>query len=144
MNAWTQWILASVAAVMLLIQGCETTGRAQDAHWVPVAIATISEVVGTWEGLITRSPHRTRARDEDWLRVSIGEDSTLQFASYRTIGVFSGTGRVALEDGKLVTSGERGRVTCALYMAEDGRRMLMITGTARDGLEYSAELTSAK
>lgn len=143
MNGWTQWILASVAAVMLIVQGCETTGPAREVHWVPVAISTISDVVGTWEGLMTRSPHRTRARDEDWLRVSIGEDSILQFASYRTIGVFSGTGRLVLEDGKLVADSERGRVACALYAA-GVQRMLKVTGTARDGLEYSAELTPAR
>lgn len=143
MNVWTQRILASVAAVMLIAQGCETTGPARDAHWVPVAISHVSDVAGKWEGLMTRSPHRTRALDEDWVRVSISEDDTVHFASYRTIGVFSGSGKMVLEDGKLVADSERGRVACVLYAA-GVQRMLKVTGTARDGLEYSAELTPAR
>lgn len=142
MKVWGHWILASVAAVMFMAQGCETAGPARPSQWIPVPIANVAEVAGKWEGLMTRSPHGPR--DDDWVRVSIGEDGTVHFASYRTIGVFSGTGRVVLEDGKLVASGERGRVTCVLYAAAGERRMLKAIGTTTDGLEYSAELTPAQ
>src|SRR5512140_3817453 len=76
-----------------------TTALAASAkpQWSPTAITDIKTIAGKWEGLMIRTP---KARSDDWVRVSIQESGDYDFASYRTIGVFSGKGNFSVKDGK--------------------------------------------
>ena len=55
------------------------------------------------------------AKNDDWVNVSIQDNGDYEFASYRTIGVFSGKGKLAVKDGKAVTQREKGTVTMQLF-----------------------------
>jgi hypothetical protein len=73
--------------------------------------------------------------------MTIGEDGSYEFASFREIGVFQGSGTLRLSQGQLYLEGARGgRATFTLY-ADDGRRLLRADAVARDGQRLTANLT---
>jgi hypothetical protein len=120
--------------------GCETTERPAQPQWVQVPIADVANVAGKWNGVMRRVPPERR---DDWVTVSIAPDGRYQFNSLRTIGVFSGHGEFAVNEGKLLSKSERGTVEAVLY--EGGsQQMLKAKGRAADGTEYTAEVKPAK
>lgn len=124
----------------LVVVACGSLDSSPEVPWVHVPIAEFTSVAGKWEGLLISAP---RSRLDDWVRVVIREDGAYEFASYRTIGVFHGSGTLTLKDGQVTTTTEQGTATCTLYEAI-GRRMLRAHGVNKQGVEYSAELTPAK
>jgi hypothetical protein len=121
--------------------GCEKNmERSTHPQWVQVPIADLSSVAGKWDGLIRVVPHQRR---DDWVTVTIASDGRYAFSSLRTIGVFSGGGQFALDEGKLLSKSERGTVEAVLYEA-GGQRMLKAKGRAADGSEYTAEVKPVK
>jgi hypothetical protein len=121
--------------------GCEKNmERSTHPQWVQVPIADLSSVAGKWDGLIRVVPHQRR---DDWVTVTIASDGRYEFSSLRTIGVFSGGGQFALDEGKLLSKSERGTVEAVLYEA-GGQRMLKAKGRAGDGSEYTAEVKPVK
>jgi len=120
--------------------GCETAERSKPLQWVQVPIADVSDVAGKWDGLMRRIPPDRR---DDWVTVAIASDGKYEFSSLRTIGVFSGHGEFALNDGKLISKSERGTVEASLYEA-GGQRLLKAKGRAADGTEYTAEVKPVK
>ncbi|MGQ0810276.1 MAG: hypothetical protein ACT4OO_03510 [Nitrospiraceae bacterium] len=130
------WLLILLA----WIGGCTGPAPTAAPQRTAVPISDFRTIAGKWEGLMIREP---RSRREDWVRVTIQEDGRFDFTSYRTIGVFSGSGQFSLNEGKVTAHEERGTLTCTLYESH-GRRLLEVTGVAKDGLQYSAELTPAR
>jgi hypothetical protein len=121
--------------------GCEKNmERSSQPQWVQVPIADLSSVAGKWDGLIRVVPHQRR---DDWVTVTIASDGRYEFSSLRTIGVFSGGGQFALDEGKLLSKSERGTVEAVLYEA-GVLRMLKAKGRAADGTEYTAEVKPVK
>jgi len=104
-----------------------------------VGIADFKTVAGVWEGILLGLPN---PRDEgDWVMMTIREDGSYEFASFREIGVFQGSGTLRLSEGQLFLEGARGgRATFTLY-AENGRRLLRADAVARDGQRLTANLT---
>ncbi len=80
--------------------------------------------------------------NDDWVKVSIGEDGAYVFESYRLIGVFRGRGDLKLEQGKAVSSTDYGQLAFALF-EQNETRMLHGDGTSKEGVEYSADLKPA-
>ena len=79
------------------------------------------------------------------MNVSIQDNGDYEFASYRTIGVFSGKGNLAVKDGKAMAQGEKGSVTVQLFTEKTkGENMLKAEGKGKDGISYRAELQKAK
>ena len=109
-------------------------------QWAQVSIADIATVAGKWDGLMRAVPHQRR---DDWVTVTIASDGRYEFSSLRTIGVFSGGGQFAIDEGKPLSKSERGTVEAVLYEA-GGQRMLKAKGRAADGTEYTAEVKPAK
>jgi hypothetical protein len=71
----------------------------------------------------------------------IGENGSYEFASFREIGVFQGSGTLRLSEGQLLLEGSRGgRATLTLY-ADNSRRLLRADAVARDGQKLTADLT---
>jgi hypothetical protein len=71
----------------------------------------------------------------------IGEDGAYEFATFREIGVFQGSGTLRLSAGQLFLEGPRGgRATFTLY-ADNRQRLLRADGIARDGQKLTADLT---
>ena len=123
-----------------LLNGCHTEERPQAPQWMQVPIADLSDVAGKWDGLIRVVPHQRR---DDWVTVMIAPDGKFEFSSLRTIGVFTGRGEFALNDGKLFSKSERGTIEAALYQYGN-QRLLKAKGRAADGAEYTAEVKPAK
>jgi hypothetical protein len=140
----TTWLLTLVllAPTLSACTGQHTTTSRPATGPLPstaVGIADFKTVAGVWEGLLLglASP-----RDEgDWVMMRIGEDGSYEFASFREIGVFQGSGTLRLSQGQLYLEGARGgRATFTLY-ADDGRRLLRVDAVARDGQRLTADLT---
>ena len=140
----TTWLLMLVllAPTLSACTGQHTTTSRPVTGPLPstaVGIADFKTVAGVWEGLLLglASP-----RDEgDWVMMRIGEDGSYEFASFREIGVFQGSGTLRLSAGQLFLEGPRGgRATFTLY-AENGRRLLRADAVARDGQRLTANLT---
>jgi hypothetical protein len=104
-----------------------------------VGIADFKSVAGVWEGLLSGMAGPQSQRD--WVMMRIGEDGSYEFASFREIGVFHGSGTLRLSDGRVLLEGPRGgRATFTLY-AENGRRLLRADAVAHDGQRLTAHLT---
>jgi hypothetical protein len=106
-----------------------------------VAISDMKSVAGRWSGILYGRPGGQRG--QDWVEVAIHEDGTYTVASARTIGVFEGSGKVRLEDGRLTSEGEKARVTFTLYQ-RDGKRFLRVDGTMASGQPLQADLYPAR
>ncbi len=139
MRRWTLTVWILLMLVSVLQWGCESLRPSEEPNWTRASIGDVAEVAGRWEGLMTSAPAAHHLTGDDWVRATIGPDGAYEFASYRMIGVFSGKGTAALENGDLVSRTDRGRILCSLYVA-GGRRMLRVTGVTGDGVELSARL----
>jgi len=140
MQKSVRWWMALPAMLWLLNAGCQPMDGSDKRQWAQVSIADIATVAGKWDGLMRAVPHQRR---DDWITVAIAPDGRYEFSSLRTIGVFSGGGQFALDEGKLLSKSERGTVEAVLYEA-GGQRMLKAKGRAADGTEYTAEVKPAK
>jgi hypothetical protein len=115
---------------------------AEKAQWSPTAITDIKSIAGKWEGIMIRTP---KAKNDDWVNVSIQDNGDYEFASYREIGVFSGKGNLTVKDGKAVGQGERGSVTLQLLTDKTGSQsILRAESKGKDGINYRAELKPSK
>jgi hypothetical protein len=140
----TTWLLTLVLLTSAL-DACtgphSTTSRVAHGPMpsTPVGIADFKTVAGVWEGILHGL---ASSRDEgDWVMMRIGEDGVYEFASFREIGAFQGSGTLRLSAGQLFLEGPRGgRATFTLY-ADDGRRLLRADAVARDGQKLTADLT---
>ena len=140
MRTFAQWRLILPMICLAISYGCQTTEHSEQPQWVQVSIPDVSAVAGKWDGLMRAVPHQRR---DDWVTVAIAPDGRYEFSSLRTIGVFSGHGEFALNEGKLFSKSERGTVEAVLYEA-GSQRMLKATGRAADGTEYTAEVKPVK
>jgi hypothetical protein len=136
MRIFAQWSLTLFIICLAMSYGCETIERTDEPQWVRVPIADLATVAGKWDGLMRRMPP---SRRDDWVTVAIAPDGRYEFSSLRTIGVFSGGGQFTLNEGKLLSTSERGTVEAVLYGA-GAQRMLKAKGRAADGTEYTAEV----
>lgn len=115
---------------------------AEKTQWSPTEITDIKSISGKWEGIMIQAP---KSRTDDWVNVSIQENGDYEFASYRTIGVFSGKGNLAVKDGKAVAQGEKGNVMIQLLTDKTkGQSMLKAEGKGKDGISYRADLKKAE
>jgi hypothetical protein len=140
----TTWplVLALLATVLSACTGQHATTSRPASGPMPstaVGIADFKTVAGVWEGILLGLPG---PRDEgDWVMMRIGGDGSYEFASFREIGVFQGSGTLQLSAGQLFMEGARGgRATFTLY-ADDGRRLLRADAVGSDGRRLTADLT---
>ena len=126
------------------VVGCTTGERPPSVPLESVPVSDFSSVAGDWEGLLAQSPP-IRSRYQNWVHLKIQEDGTFHFESFRTMGVFSGSGRFTLEDGTLLAKSEKGSITARLYRhAGQNDRVLKAEGGSGDGITYHSELTPAR
>ena len=124
-----------------VVLACAVFAASEKAQWSPTAITDIKSIAGKWEGIMIRMP---TSSTDDWVNISIQDSGDYEFASYRTIGVFSGKGNLAVKDGKAMAQTERGSVTIQLFTDKTkGQSMLKAEGKGKDGIDYRAELNKA-
>ena len=120
---------------------CAVFAASEKAQWSPTQITDIKSIAGKWEGIMIRTP---KSKTDDWVNMSIQDNGDYEFASYRTIGVFSGKGNLAVKDGKAVAQSEKGSLTMQLFTDKTkGQSMLKAEGKGKDGISYRAELQKA-
>lgn len=131
--------LCVVIVVLHAILACSSQSSRQSPRWLRTPVTNFKTVQGKWEGLMVRSPHSRL--DEDWVYVTLRDNGAYEFASYRTIGVMSGKGMLALKEGRLVGQSDKGKLTFELYRDPvSDERMLRAQGATADGLDYVAQL----
>jgi hypothetical protein len=140
----TTWvfILVVLASMLGACTGPHSTASRAATGPMPstaVGIADFKTVAGVWEGILLGLPS---PRDEgDWVMMRISDNGAYEFASFREIGVFQGSGTLRLNAGQLFLEGPRGgRATLTLY-ADNNRRLLRVDGVDRDGQRLTADLT---
>jgi hypothetical protein len=130
------WLAGAV-----LLSACASGGRSTAAEpSTPMAIASLKEVTGTWDGLLSGLSTRPSV-DQDFVEVVIKEDSTYDAKSFRTVGVLQGRGTLELKDGVLLLRGERGATGTVRLLSDEGRRQLVVETTLADGRRVTARLT---
>jgi hypothetical protein len=127
------WLLLGL--VGLLAACADAVSRSAE---LTVPIASFASVAGTWEGSWSSTPDR----EADWLRLTIREDGSFDAESYRVIGVFRTSGKLALADGKAVFRGERGNASATLVV-RDSARWLDIEAQTSRGVRTTARLERA-
>ena len=91
---------------------CAVFAASEKAQWSPTQITDIKSIAGKWEGIMIRTP---KSKTDDWVNMSIQDNGDYEFASYRTIGVFSGKGNLAVKRWqKLWRRSEKGSLTMQL------------------------------
>jgi hypothetical protein len=127
------------SVMIIAVQACSSTAPRDTRQWTPTAVTDFKSVAGTWEGILA-GVAGPRA-DEDWVRLTIGETGTYEFATYRTIGVFSGKGQLNLTDGRLTAQSDKGKMALRLFRdASNGEPMLRAEAATGDGQNYQAQL----
>ncbi len=107
-----------------------------------IPITDIKQVAGKWEGVTWAEPRV--ARQDNWVKVAITKEGAFHFSSYRMIGAWLGSGKLRLENGKLVTEPkpDAGNATFKLYES-DGKRILKVKGTTKTDRRQEATLNPA-
>jgi hypothetical protein len=133
--------ISGLVVVVQAALACAVFAASAKTQWSPTEITDIKSIAGKWEGIMIRTP---KSRTDDWVNVSIQDNGDYEFASYRTIGVFSGKGNLAVKDGKAMAQGEKGTVTVQLFTEKTkNQSMLKAEGKGKDGVSYRAELKKA-
>ena len=133
-----------IILVLVAVVGCTAVDRPAPPPLERIAVSDFNSVAGDWEGLMEQVPP-TRSRYDNWVHLKIQPDGAFHFEAYRTIGVFSGEGVFTLEDGTLLASSEKGKISAQLYRhAGRNDRVVRAEGTSGDGITYHAELTRAR
>jgi hypothetical protein len=129
---------ALIIAATLMV-ACSSIGSKEVRQWEPSPATDFKSVAGKWEGLLVRNP---RTPDDDWVTLVISDTGGYEFASYRTVGVFAGKGKLSLTDGKLSAKSEKGgQMTLQPYVDRaSSDRMLKVDAKDSGGYTYSAEL----
>jgi hypothetical protein len=132
-------VVVLVGLVILTGTGCaKPTPPSPPLSTVP--ITDFKSVAGKWGGLVRGLPPRGSSKDDDFVDVEIRPDGTYDFGIYRSVGVFGGTGKLTIEDGRLTLKTERGSSTLVL-LEGDGRRILRANAVMTNGLRLSSDLT---
>lgn len=131
--------LFALASCLFAMAGCSGLDSRSSVPLAPVAIESLQDVHGQWEGTV----RALQSRDTNWVTVNITNRDT--FATYTFAGMgggnpFLGTGRLQLQGGRLLTEGE-GRMLTFTLVEREGVRILSVDGIAKDGKSYHAELS---
>ena len=137
-----RWRVVALVGCLLAVVGCSRFDSHASTSFSPVSIERLQDVHGRWEGPVKA----LESRDTGWVSVNVTNREA--FATYTFAGMgkgnpFLGTGRLLLQDGRLLTEGE-GRALTFTLAKREGIRMLIVDGTGKDGKSYHAELSRAE
>ena len=127
-------------ALLPMIVGCVAAPSVSSP--TAVVIQSLGAVDGTWEGTI----HVIDAADASRVILILADHDTYATYSFAATGEMDplfGDGRLRLQDGRLFS--EAGDRTLTFSLAErKGTRVLLVSGTGKQGQSYVGELERAK
>jgi hypothetical protein len=138
MRPWCR--LLFVLGGVFMLTACATaspTGPGPGSGDAALPITSIDAVKGKWAGVVERT--KPNSRQEDFVELTINDDASFAYSGARTLGMFHGSGTLALADGQLMYQSERGRVTYRLY-DRNGIQVIKVDAESTDGLRYEAVL----
>ena len=118
--------LSSLVLLLLVHGGCASGTANTTARGTPIAVTDVGMVVGRWAGLSDLPGHRN---DDEYVEVTLHDDGTYEATSARTIGFMDAHGRVALNDGRLLITGNSGSNGTATLYSIGGQQTLWIEMT---------------
>ena len=132
----------AIASCVVVMTGCSWSVSQTPTPLNPVAIESLQDVHGRWEGKV----RTLQSRDVAWVTVNITHRET--FATYTFAGTgegrpFVGTGRLKLQSGRLMTDAE-GRTLTFTLAEREGVQVLVVDGIGNDGNSVHAELYRAE
>jgi hypothetical protein len=115
-------------AALLALGACASSGSGGQTAGgggvgAPVTVTDVRSVAGRWAGLMD-SP--APSQDPEYLEVTVREDGTYRATSARTIGVMDAQGTIAVSDGRLLLTGERGTRGVGTLFSREGRPTLLV------------------
>lgn len=139
---WQTAIRCVLGSCLVAIVGCASLNFWSATPYSPVAIERFNDVEGRWEGTVKA----VQGYETSWVTAVVTNHesfATYAFAATGRKAPSLGAGRLQLLDGRLLTEGE-GRTLTFSLAEQNGIRVLLVTGTGKDGLSYHAELKRAK
>jgi hypothetical protein len=106
----------------------------------PVMVSDVKSVAGTWRGKAYRSGNF----DPERVELTIREDGSYDIVVQETVGTSRGKGKIAVNEGRLVTQGEKGRSRITLLTNRRGDQLLSIEATLFDNTLLSADLSPVR
>jgi hypothetical protein len=139
---WQTALTSVLGSSFVAIVGCASLNFWSATPYTPVAIERFHDVEGRWEGTVKA----VQGYETSWVTADVTSHesfATYTFAATGRRTPLLGAGRLQLLDGRLLTEGE-GRTLTFSLAEQNGIRVLLVTGTGKDGLSYHAELKRAK
>src|ERR671931_88767 len=129
-------LVCSVLAVSVIVGfSVSLVGCASIGPVTPVAVADVTSVSGTWEGIVYLP-----GSERDDVTLTIRDDGSYDVVSETGLGVSSGRGHIVISDGRLVIEGERGRGVGTLLRNPAGDVLMKVDMSLSDNSNLSAEL----
>jgi hypothetical protein len=126
-------LTAFVVGLAATLIGCASLGPV-----TPVPVSDIKSVTGTWQGVV----YRTSELQREQITLTIREDGSYDVVSAQEpIGVSRGSGKIAINEGRLVFEGKTGRGVGRVLRDPAGNLTMEIDATLSDNSTLSAKLS---
>ena len=132
-GARSLWAAAVVLGFCVSLVGCASLGPAG-----PIPVSDLNAVAGTWKGIVY-GPGSERQN----IDLAIRPDGSYELVSRQPIGESRSKGKVAVNDGRLLFEGERGRGVGTLHTNSAGNRTMTIDAVLSDGRTLTAQLATS-
>lgn len=132
-----------LAGLLLLaaMTGCSGKPAHYESKWPPVPIQALHEVVGEWQGIMTKERALIPAGS---VKLMIRENGTYLFVGQTASDTVLGTGTIEVRDGRLQGGSDLRTVSGTLH-DKKGRPILFIEAANRVTEErYHGEFTKAE
>jgi hypothetical protein len=130
-------LVCSVLAVSVIVGlSVSLVGCANLGPVTPVAVANVTSVSGTWEGIVYLP-----GSERDEVTLTIRDDGSFDVVSKKILGASRGTGHIVISDGRLLLEGARGlRGVGEVLRNPAGDVLMKIEATLSDNSNLSADL----
>ena len=125
-------VLTSTVAVAFAAShlGCASYGPG-----TRVAVQDVEPLIGTWKGTVYRSSFAP-----DSVTLTVHDDGSFDVVSVLPSGTSTGSGKIVVNDGRLLVEGTRGRGTGTLHRNPAGGLVLNVEMTLNDNSTLTAKL----
>ena len=130
-------LVCSVLAVSVIVGlSVSLVGCANLGPVTPVAVADVTSVSGTWEGIVYLP-----GSERDEVTLTILDHGSFDVVSKKILATSRGTGHIVISDGRLLLEGARGlRGVGTVLRNPAGDVLMKIEATLSDNSHLSAQL----